>query len=386
MDKKTLADILVDKSRKTFEETCSEYTYCDENGSLIYNLLVDLNSSEVTLHDVLTKNVFKGIDYYKLIALAPLWVRDAGHSQECAMSQKHFEELVNLNDNELTHKFLYYHDCEMLMSAFQNRTQVIERLMNKIYEYLTPNLHRHIKDYEEFGYGIGPDGVDVYTYINSLIITLASSFDLITKVAFELQEMPKVEFDRYPSMKSANVLYGDKKRLHDNLKLEGTLFGKDEPICVRKVLSLRNEIIHNGSLDFHYSYYHGMIDGKIEHLILFPDMTENGILTCYKQRKKFYPDCTQTFNNILPVIVREVINCLSTTLNLLINEFDCEWTENDREIMNHQKEILGWRGLRMSEDGIIHADWLNSGLDEKHQDTLLKQVNEIFSNKEKNDN
>lgn len=78
-------------------------------------------------------------------------------------------------------------------------------------------------------------------------------------------------------------------------------------------------------------------------VISHEDMTENGVLVTYKQRKKFYPDCTQTFNNKLPVIVREVINCLSATINLLISAFDCEWTENDREIMNYQKEILGER-------------------------------------------
>lgn len=379
MVKKSLVDILMDKCRKSFDEACSEYTYYDANGNDIYNMLSELNLSEVTLHDVITKNVFQGIDYYKLVSFAPLWVRNAGHSQEGALSQKRFEELVNLNENELTHKFLYYHDCEVLMSAFQNRTQVIDRLMNKIYEYLTPKIQHQIKDYEECVYGAGSDGIDVHTYINSLIITLASSFDLITKIAFELQEMPKIGFEKYPSMKCANITYGEKKLLHDCLKVNGTLFGKEEPICVKQVLSLRNEIIHNGSLDFYYSIYHGMIDGKIEHMIFFPDMTETGTLVCYKQRKKFYPDCTRTFNSILPEIVKDVIRCLSATLNLLNSKFDCEWTENDHEVTKYQKEILGWRGLRKNKDGTIHADWLKAGQDVKHQELLLKLVDDILA-------
>lgn len=37
----------------------------------------------------------------------------------------------------------------------------------------------------------------------------------------------------------------------------------------------------------------------------------------------------------------------------------------------------------MSEDGAIHADWLNTGLDDKHQEMLLKLVEDTFSDKDK---
>jgi len=340
-----LADILMRRSRKSFEKTTSEYTFYDDEGQIIYNSLLNLNIAEVSLHEVITKNVFKGIDYYNLVPWVPLWVREAGHSQEGVMSQLDFEKKIKQNDNELTNKFLYYYDCEMLMSAFQNRTQVINHQMNRIFEYLTPKLNRHIDEYEEFVFGIDSDGIDVYSYIHSLIITLASIFDLITKVAYELQEMHKVSFEHYPSLRSSNIIYGKKTSLNDALRIEGTLFSNNEMTCVRQIESLRDEIVHNGSLDFHYFLYHGLIGEKVENEIFFPDMTNSGRLVCCKQRRMFYSDCQKTFNVELPKLVNEVIACLKSTVNLLISKFDCEWTVNDQETKNYQTEIKGWYRL-----------------------------------------
>lgn len=226
---------LFDKLRQTFptpQENISEFTFYDSTGTQINDALGHLNILEVELHDVIMWNVFKGIDYYSIVGLVPMWVRNDDHSQEGCLSKEGFEKLVQANDNELTHRLLYYYDCEMLMSSFPNRTSVLVRLINKIYEILTPNLSRDIKEYDDVAFGIDAQGIDVYTYLNSLIITLASSFDLITKVAYELQEMPNVNFSSYPNMKSANIAYGKRKWLGDNLTVENTLFAKKEIVCI----------------------------------------------------------------------------------------------------------------------------------------------------------
>ena len=192
-------------------------------------------------------------------------------------------------------------------------------------------------------FGIGTQGIDVYTYLNSLIITLASSFDIITKVAYELQEMSNVNFLSYPNMKSANITYGKRKWLGDNLMVENTLFAKKEAVCIRTIESLRDEIIHNGSLDFHYALYHGLINDNIEQWIFFPDLNESGTLKNIKARKKFYPDCTRTFNVMLPPPFLEVVGSLEKTLNVLISAFDCPRTDK-QNFLDFKKEILGWHG------------------------------------------
>ena len=339
---------LFDKLRQTLpnvDEKAKEFTYYDPIGVQIYDALMNLNMLEVELHDVITKNVFKDIDYYSIVSLFPLWTRNDGHSQEGCFSKEKFESLLSNNNNKLTHKVLYYHDCEMLMSSFQNKKSVLARLINRVYEILTPHLSRNIKEYDDVAYGVGSQGIDVYTYLNSLIITLASSFDLITKVAYELQEMQNVDYVLYPNMKSANITYGKRKWLNEYLKVDHTLFAKEEAVYIRTIQSLRDEIIHNGSLDFHYALYHGLINGNIEHWIFFPDLNESGTLKNIKARKKFYSDCNNTFNVVLPPLLLDVIGCLEKTIQLLISAFDCPWVENKRESLNFQSEILGWYNI-----------------------------------------
>ena len=352
--RKSLSEIIMKNSQKTFKDLSSEYTYYDENGSGLHNQVIELNSLEVLLHDVITKNVFKGIDYYAIRGLTPVWLRDAGHSQEESISKEKFDSMVEYNDNEITHRFLYYHDCEMVMSAFQNRTCVIDYMMSTIFKYLSPSVHPPI-EYKELVISMCGSDVDLHTHINSLIITLASSFDLITKVAYELQHMSEVTFDKYPKMKSMHVTYGDKVRLSDDLKVSETLFSKTEPVCVRQVLSLRDEIVHNGSLDFHYNTYHGTIDDKIDHFIFFPEMTESGVLMSHKARRKFYSDCNKTFNVVLPQLVKEVIECLRLTLQLLIDKFDCPWHDNPDELLNYKEEVAKWLKLREMPNLVEHT-------------------------------
>lgn len=339
----------------TSQQKIDEFTFYDSIGIQIYNALENLNILEVKLHDVIRKNVFKGIDYYSIVGLAPIWVRNAGHSQEGCLSKENFETLVQANNNELTHRLLYYYDCDMLMSSFQNRTSVLIRLIDKIYEILTPNLSRDIQEYEDVVFGIDTQSIDAYTYLNSLFITLASSFDLITKVAYELQEMPNVNFSSYPNMKSANITYGKRKWLGDNLTVENTLFAKEEAVCIRTIESFRDEIIHNGSLDFYYALYRGLINDHIEQWIFFPDLNESGTLKNIKARKKFYPDSTRTFNVMLPPLLLEVVGCLEKTLHILISTFECPYTDDKHCFMNFKEEISGWRRMNFSDDKTIES-------------------------------
>lgn len=340
----------------SLEEEYNKFSYKYEIGQDIYNAIGEMNSNEVTLHEVFQRNVFKGIDYYSIVPIAPVWLRNLGHSQEACGTKEHFEHLLGCNKNELTHKMLYYHDCEMLMSAFQNRTSALEPMLNKVYEYITPDLKYTLKEYDNVIFNAGGMDIDAYTNLNLLIITLASSFDLLTKIAYELQEMPKITFEKYPSMKSENITYGKIKWLDAIHRLDNTIFAERKPRCIMMVEALRNEIIHNGSLDFHYMIYHGAKDDMIEHWIFAPDFNESGTLKNSKNRKKFYSDPSNTFNNLLPKLLLEVIGYLDRTISMLIGIYDIPSDNNKRKVLDYQKEISQWYGLSMDNVGKLFTE------------------------------
>lgn len=95
----SLSELLMKKNHRTQDKIMSEYTYYDKNGAKLSSLLYDLNYLEVELHGVITKNVFKEIDYYRLVGIAPMRVSDAGHSQESSMTKDRFESLLEYNNN-----------------------------------------------------------------------------------------------------------------------------------------------------------------------------------------------------------------------------------------------------------------------------------------------
>lgn len=342
-----------------FEKEQNSYTFIHPKGCEVYNQLLELNNLEVDLHDVIQRNVFKGIDYYSIIDQAPIWVRDAGHSQEGNWTKDDLNKLIAKHDNVLTHKFLYYHDCEMLMNAFQNKTAVMGTMLGRVFETLTPDLKYSMPDYDNVVFSCGASSSDVYVNLNSIIIMLASSFDILTKVAYELQEMPKISYDCYPKMRSANTTFGHRGYLAKVLQDDKTIFAESTPKCIETVEALRNEIIHNGSLDFNYNLYHGAKGDIIEHWIFAPDINESGRLETIKGRKKFYSDCKNTFNTLLPNLMLEVIGYLQRTMILLIEHFDCEATDNKHEVLNYTHEIAQWRGLEIDEDGkICLPEWM----------------------------
>ncbi|WP_018337408.1 hypothetical protein [Butyricimonas synergistica] len=49
----------------------------------------------------------------------------------------------------------------------------------------------------------------------------------------------------------------------NSLMVDDTLFAQKEAVCIRTIESLRDEIIHNGSFDFHYALYHGLINDSV---------------------------------------------------------------------------------------------------------------------------
>lgn len=61
---------IIDKLKTTLskpEDMIKEFTYYNPIGVRINNSLMDLNLLEVELHEVITRNVFKGIDYYSIL-------------------------------------------------------------------------------------------------------------------------------------------------------------------------------------------------------------------------------------------------------------------------------------------------------------------------------
>ena len=177
----------IDETRKNKRKLYNSFTFNDSRGQIIHSAIEELNLLEVELHETVQNNVFRDIDYYNIVDYVPLWIRDAGNSQEGCWTKERFEELLRKNNNELTYRLLYYHDVEMLVSSFQNRSSSIINLIDLIYGYLTPNLQYNLPDYDRVMFSTTDKDYELYMNLNNLIITICSCLDMLTKIADELE-------------------------------------------------------------------------------------------------------------------------------------------------------------------------------------------------------
>lgn len=318
------------------------FTYFNCIGNEIDCLLNKINNEIITLHDYMLYNILNDIDYYAIVNSIPIWIRNAGHSQESAMGKVLFEKMVHANDNYLTHKLLYYYDCEMLIDSLQNRFTVTEELLNQVYRVLSSTIDLRIDDYENVCYTIDSSSIHTHACLNSIFINLASSCDLMTKIAFELEAIPTVDFSTYPKMRSRNITFGNLSALSDTIKQPGTYFEHPRSKPVAMIETFRDEIIHNGSLDFNYTIYCGNKGNKLYKWILFPDFDESGQFTSYKNRKKFYNDGSRTFNDQLPILMRDFLTIALNTLVVLKDVHYCSCNRDINDLKKNNKEILQW--------------------------------------------
>lgn len=323
------------------------FTYTSPIGVSIYSLLVEINNEMIEIHEYIQRLVFSDIDYYAIIPFVPLWMRHAGHSEESCMDKLSFEKHIKSNENVLTNKFLYYHDLEALTNSVQNRFCIIGNMIDSLFSRLSGKLKHHYEDYEEVVFS-----TDSHTHaiLNTIIINVCSCLDILTKLTYELNSIPDISFEKYPKLKSKDILYSYSKRLPLKYRQDGSLFCDSTPVVIRMFESLRNEIVHNGTLDFDYTIYYGKKGEDYDTWIFFPEFDKSGVLACYNARKKFYPDYSKTFNTELPKMVKDFLTISLDTLALIKSNIATEYYASPTDIDKFAEEIKNWYKVDTNED------------------------------------
>lgn len=197
----------------------------------INSILNDIQNECVLLYDNIRNHIFSDIDYYSIVGLVPIWIRDAGNSAECGLSKELFEKLIVANNNTLTNKFLYVYDCDMMVASLQDRFSMLGALIDKFYKRIGAESSYNMEDFDSATMTMSEMDADVFAYLNSIFIFLGSSFDLLTKISSELKNINTTDYSLYPKLKSKNVQFGDFKLIHEELR-EETIFSK--PNIVKK--------------------------------------------------------------------------------------------------------------------------------------------------------
>ncbi|WP_374099026.1 hypothetical protein PGK76_008280 [Riemerella anatipestifer] len=236
-----------------------------------------------------------------------------GVDAEIKVSKQEFEKWVNSQKSDVTHKILFYYDFQNLVGSLQNLISESRFLFCDFYKTLNINsfmLSSNPMNQDILMFASGQLVTNIFSKINHLFINLASQLDFLTKITFELENLPK-DFLEYPKLKSNKILYGDFKRIK-SLTFDNTLFDKTDDI--KLIICLRNEIIHNASFENIPKVYQQFKQNKmVEKFIYVPDFT-NGNFDTFKNRNRFFNNEVK-LNEILPKLITDFWSKMETTID-----------------------------------------------------------------------
>ena len=307
--------------KRTVLKTDEEIAAAKESAAVmlcqLYDKIIALSDNTVPLYDFVEDYFFQDIDYQMLQPNIPMWVADAGRSPESPCSKSYYDGLRKTCNDPLTNRIIHWFDVQNLLAAFQDRICALIPYLKDIFKEIPPCCLYNDVDYTNVSRMINPTSDRIHTSINNVFVSMASAFDLFTKVVYECAKYDPNGFDTYKRLKSRanSVLYAKKNNGFDELKESGLLY--DEPASIRTICSFRDEFIHCGSWDHRCAIYYPYIDGiPVEPFIPMPDVEPTGVLTSSGSRNKFYATGAK-INTVMPMLVDDAIEILLKTENRL---------------------------------------------------------------------
>lgn len=294
----------------------------------------ELESACIDLYETFIRKIFLNrSDYYRYIKYIPICMMNAGLNSDCDLSKEQFQQFLEepleikvlsqdsksfeevcsfLEKNK--YKYMYAQDCHSLINSIQELLQTCKS--NFIFFYKLLCQMKGTGDFCDDYYAISAEGRIVISAASNVFISLYSIFDILTKLAYELEHLKDCE-NNYPKLASSKKLFGDNKELK-NLNREGTIFEKDRTILI--VENLRNELVHNTVWEMNSKiYFHEKNGIIVDKTIYFPDFSEEGHLVAYRNRKRFFSRGIK-LNEILPSIYFETLQKVMVTLRRMVNE------------------------------------------------------------------
>ena len=295
----------------------------DEQDKYIYpgdSLFYELDSQLVELYDKFRDLFFPDTkQYYDELDFMPIFVQSAGQDSDCALSSEQFSLfLQNVDYSELPNinRHLYLVDCQYLIGTIQNLLMGMEDAF--IHYFIRLPLIQPIIPLEETNTKVlmqsSVETINLSCTLENYFVKAYSILDMLCKIAFEIQR-PQESFSEYKKLKSTSILWGNRKQI-DIQGTTGTVFDNND--LIRKIESIRNEIVHNGTWELRPKVFIRTEKCAIvERFMLFPDFSQ-GHLATVKNRRHFFGSGIKV-NEILPIIHQEYRTQILNTVKHLNN-------------------------------------------------------------------
>lgn len=312
-----------------------------ENARYVYpgdEIFYELDGACVKLYDLFQKKLFPNADeYYMYQGIQPMGIMSAGLDSDIDIpkdsfsayfekplsnlytrhgvgmpveTQKIFDEL-----DKKKYRYAYLADCQSMISSLQELILSSKSSFIGFYQLLSEVPVQY--DFVENYHVISTEGRMVFSMLSSLIISLYSTFDILTKICYELEHLKDCD-NSYPRLASTKKLFGDKKKL-EKIDIKNTIFEKNRNISI--IENLRNELVHNATWEMNPKVFIRMSENEVREKYIFcPDFDEGGNLITFRNRKRFFAD-GKKINEELPSIYMDVIKLIYNTVMKILKSY-----------------------------------------------------------------
>ena len=277
-------------------------------------LIQELDLKLICLSNKFATTYFRNLKlYYEELPIFPLGLIQGGQNSDMLIDKKQFLGLVGQfsKNYDSLYRHLYIADCQYLVSTVQNLLLSAEHCYIQYYMQIT-QIDCQYPNFDGTFLISSEDTIKLLFYLETFFTKLYSVLDLMVKIIYEL-ESPVESFVELTKLRSADKLWGDRKRLKMN-GCRGTIF--EDCATIKTIESLRNEAVHNGSWEINPKVYLKRENRRtVERYMLFPDFL-NGRLSSEKNRRHFFSTETKV-NDMLVLIHDEFYQKLLHTLQAI---------------------------------------------------------------------
>lgn len=290
----------------------------------------DLDDSYVFLPEIFENKLYpSGIELFMTNTI-PIFFSGSGISSEVPISKKDLESVLRKLMRELRgipegnvfiHKYLLLNDIFALTDSLFTRLADVKKMFDDFYvELYRIDMLVEFSPYSDYEDSVyrqsGASTVRLFSLLENLIIKLSSLLDIITKIFFEYFAEYD-DFENYPRMKSTNKQYYNYNEFKHRIDTHNTIFEKNKTLTLLE--TLRNEIVHNGALDYHNILWVRIEQMQIvEKYILLPDIAD-GKFESFNNRKRFYSQ-ENKLNYILPGLIAHFYFLVDNTLQIILKD------------------------------------------------------------------
>lgn len=281
-----------------------------------------IESSVNNLRDLVIERLFGTASaYYSIIRVFPIGLIEGGLDPESSFDRDSFNSYISCFSFEEAYRLVYLQDLNYLIDSFvETHERAISSLRTAFFLLADVNP---IGCKSSGAYIVSsPDSHGMMREVESFVIRLYSSLDILSRLLCELQNVPDTfeSFRKIPS---------DKKALYSAYRRK-SLYADDRDLIfcdfseVAYLEDLRNEIVHNRAFESAAKCYVRLEEGVIkERFFLLPDSDISGRVAKWKGRSRFYSQ-EKKGNRYLPQLYLEISARTVRTLRRAVRDLSDE--------------------------------------------------------------